>query len=487
MLLNLIHFQLKEENRAIDYVVFDVGMAGEFTTVMGPYDEVTVNADITDTPAKGEANLWEDDTDRHHVVGTAGGGNTDIIYDFNVGITESDLFEELVDIELEVIHEASGGYSLLVLMETLDAVTAWGIGGLRNETSGAKVRTIIPISNSVFLSMVDADGKIAFRTTMLDDSVNNNDYSIYTLLLHVKCKTTLDEGFYEITDTLDKRLKIDTDLTIDGVGIWERCPYSVHSLAYTHINGLVTDNDILENMTTDIETTSSVLGVQFTDSTALSMISQIARGDKAVWWVPLGTEELKYKSTFTDGAPAEMTDADVLHWSGGEYDYEPMFNEVIVYGERTQTATVRVKTSGYAPDPGDTSQAKYDIHKSRIVKQAGIKTHKEALELGRTLVERDEYVNLFLSCTIAGWSSFELGDEVNINSTLLSLTNQKYVVTHFAFDSPNYRTVLRLHPRSSDGYVDHLIFSDQFFYTKSSVEYISDTRDLWKQPGDDAD
>ena len=360
------------------------------------------------------------------------------------------------------------------------------IDNVEHDTLGDKVRLKLPVSKEIFLSIMDLDGEISVKALKIGSGTL--DIQIFTCRFNIKPNMALDEGIYEITDTFGgatgHRLKLDTDLSLDGVGIWEDCPYSIQALAYTHINGLVTANDTIEPMTTSVETTEGISGHRFIDIAGLDIITQIAMADKAVWWVPLGTLELNYKSTFTDGSPAAMTDADVLSWSGGEFDFEPMFNDYIVYGERTQTSQIKIRTSGFAPDPGDDSQERYHKTKTRIVKQSGLKTHKEALELGRLLVTRDADINLFLSCVIGGWSSYELGDEVSITSTLLGRTAAKYVVTHFYFDMKNYRTVLRLHPRSSDGYVPHLIFSDEFFATQDNVQYIDETRSLWK-PIDD--
>lgn len=476
-----------------DYLFFDAPTAfGDIEFSTGPYDESVTGANVTNTPASGWVNIWEDDSDRHLMEGS-GAPNIVAHYDFHIFALDSSLFNKLFDAELEILYDAEfGAGGTTNIFQVSISNIAHDSSNLLSEpstveTAGDKVRVKIPISHDELLSFIDANGDTSIKIEYTVNTPNTSTLSIYTLLIHLKLKMDIEEDYYEIIDTLaaGNRLVLDTDLSVaGGLGIWEGIPYSIIGEAHTHINGLVTGSDVLETMTTDVESTAGIVGIRYIDQTALEIISAMAFGDKSVWWVALGTLELIYKQTF-DAEPAAMNDDDVIAWAGGEFDWESMFNEAIVYGERRQTSLIRVKSSNALSDPGDTSQAKYDITRSRVIKQAGLKSFREAMELAIQTVERESQVNLFLSCTIPGFSPFELGDEVRITSIELGLTNEDYVVTHFAFNEKNWRTILRLHPRSSDGYVKHLIFTDAFFDIKKQVDYTALTRDIWKHPGDD--
>jgi hypothetical protein len=197
-------------------------------------------------------------------------------------------------------------------------------------------------------------------------------------------------------------------------------------------------------------------------------MQDLAKLDKAVFWAVLGSTTVTRKSTFTDGAPTEMTDASVLEWSQGEYDYEPMFNEYHLYGIRIGDEELYVNTADLTPDPGAASKTKYGVDKSDKVTAMGAVSEYELAELGKVMVTKDASVNLFLRANIKGFSTLRLGDEVNITSTLLNLPGNndasKYVITHWGYNNAAYRTTIRLHPRvSQQGFIDHILVDGEKF------------------------
>lgn len=107
--------------------------------------------------------------------------------------------------------------------------------------------------------------------------------------------------------------------------------------------------------------------------------------------------------------------------------------------------------------------------RSDAIKSTGTTSEYETTELGKNVVERDEDVHLLLKAVIMGRSGLRLGEELNINSTLLGLTDQKYVITHWSYNSTTHQTTARLHPRTStQGYITHITFGEH-------IRHIADT------------
>ncbi|MFO7836427.1 MAG: hypothetical protein R6V83_07225, partial [Candidatus Thorarchaeota archaeon] len=102
-------------------------------------------------------------------------------------------------------------------------------------------------------------------------------------------------------------------------------------------------------------------------------------------------------------------------------------------------------------DPGADSKALYDLTRSEVIKGTGATSEPELEDLGNSIVKRNDDVRFHLRSSVAGYSH-EIGTELNVSSTILGLSNVKYVVTQFQYDSKSDRTTITLHPRVSVGY-----------------------------------
>ena len=228
-------------------------------------------------------------------------------------------------------------------------------------------------------------------------------------------------------------------------------------------------------MTTSVESTTGLSSRHYTERTTLEILQDLASMDAAVFWLPLATTQVTWKSTFNNGAPTAITDASVLYWKDGEYDFDPVVNEWHVYGMRIGTSQV------YGETTDATSVTKYGLTRSRSLSNTGVMSDHDAKAQATAMVTRDKDTQLFLNCTIGGLSALRLGDEVAITSSLLDLTAANYVVTGWTYDSKMYRTSLRLHPRVSQaGFTDHKIFSE---YMRSIAEgTVRANKDIYAPP-----
>lgn len=272
------------------------------------------------------------------------------------------------------------------------------------------------------------------------------------------------------------RLVLGTDLDITGLGCWEDFQYSICRQIYKHINTsnggtLVTGGDDIYAMTAsaNIEATSGLSLRHYTGRTRLEILQDLSMQDKAVFWVPLGTAALTWKSTFNNGAPTAMTDASVLTWSQGRWDWNNVYNEYKVLGIRYGDYQVDETSSN------GSSKTTYGIYRTKVLSNTGLLTDYDAAQLASKLVTRDKDAHLFLQAELGGLSSLRLGNEVSITSTYLGLTAAVYVVTHWRYDSKNYRTHIRLYPRTAASTIG---FQESYDFTEvRSLEQIRDTSD----------
>lgn len=193
----------------------------------------------------------------------------------------------------------------------------------------------------------------------------------------------------------------------------------------------------------NIEHTSGISLRHYEERTRLEILQDLSIQDKAVFWLPLGSVALTWKSTFNNGSPTAMTDASVLAWTQADWNFPSLFNEYHVYGVRTGD----IQT--YAEDVDATSQSTYAVTRTNLVKGTGVQTDYECTQLAEKLVARDKDIDLLLQAEIGGLSSLRLGDEVSITSSYLGLTTANYVITHWRFDTQQYRTIIRLLPRAA--------------------------------------
>jgi hypothetical protein len=309
-------------------------------------------------------------------------------------------------------------------------------------------------------------GKVRFNVTRGSGTAY---LYVYYIRIEVDVSSCGYSSTISIIDTLDLNghggkvncLKIGNDLRYTAATIaWEGIPYCIGKPIHKHLSTgqggtLVTDADTIYAMTANanIEATAGISTRHYIERTVLEILQDLSTQDKAVFYVPLGSVDLTWKSTFNNGAPTAITDASVLAWKG-DWNYESMFNEYIVHGARIGNYDIE------QTDSDATSLATYGIYKTRVVKNTGILNEYDCIQLADKLVTRDKDVHLYLEAVLPGLSSLRLGDEVSITSTYLSLAAQVYTITHWAFDSMNYRTHIRLYPRASTiGYQENMTFN----------------------------
>lgn len=264
------------------------------------------------------------------------------------------------------------------------------------------------------------------------------------------------------------QLKVGTNCSITGLGLWEECPYAICQEIYKHLKSgsggtLVTgfSNDIADliilTANANIEATSGVSSRRFEEMTRWEMVKELAKAEAAVCWMPCNGVDLIYKKTFNNGAPTAITDADVDGWFQGEYDYLAMINEFHIRGIRIGDEQVYIDSTNITGgDPGEDSKSKFGVSRTQAMSSGGVVSQYDAEQVATALVEQSEDVNLFLHAKITGFSSLRIGDELSITSSHLGLSAAKYVVTGFQYDTRSWMSTVRLHPRSSTGYIERI-------------------------------
>ena len=458
------------------FLVLTTAMAGKNTWTFHPYKS-TVTAGTT--YSDDEHNTWIDNDAQD---GGFKATDWELDYDFRVYLgndTPSDFYvhDSITAATIKINYQlvvVAGNHAHLQLDDKTDGFI--DLHNLEGETTFH--RDALDLTVEQIAVLVDADGIASIRLD-LDRTGGNITIAIKYCALEITAETTGYSSAVGITETEANRIRISTDMTLPATRIWERIPYSIVRPIWKHIDSaespgdLVTDSggevsltgpDPLVALTSaaNIEHTSGFSLRRYEERSDFEMLVDLAKIDKTAFWMPIGTVGLIWKSTFNDGAPTAITDTDVISWNGGEYNFDPVFNEMHLYEAKTGGIQTDYNTADAAPDPGADSKVRYGVTKSNVVKNTGTTNRRDIATLGEVLVERDEDVNLFLNADIRGFSALRLGDEVSITSTYLGLTAAKYVITFWEYLYSGDRTTIRLHPRNSTkGFVPHALFGDQ--------------------------
>lgn len=451
------------------FVVFTSGMAGKITLGTGPYsDHTTAGTDVG-----GFDDVWKKDDNGH----LTGDNVADFVtgYYFRVLATKGNfaVSETPLAVRIHVTYYLTVSNAEVEVRICDNYATSHfeTIGELKSTTQASRQTMSFSVpDNWVTSAMFNASGlaRVLFRATRNGVATN---LKIYHLWYEIDLETTGCSSAFQIQDCDSyeaMKLEVDTDLTLTNanMGLWETCPYSIIDYIKNHINGLVLASDPLFTLDTDIEATTGLTTRNYQERTTSEILKDLANMDKTVFWIALAdhtTPTLIWKKTFAGGV-TELTDASVLSWSGGEYDYLPMINEAHVYGARIGDSQLYIDTGALLPDPGAASKTKYEATRSAVIRNTGAVSEYEVTELGKALVTRDGDVHLYLRAEIAGLSAMRLGEEVNITSTYLGLPGtgdeSKYVITHWTYNSNSARTSIRLHPRQSTGFIQHRMFGE---------------------------
>ena len=440
-------------------LVFTTGMAGKKQWTFHT-NRSTVSAGVTGGTDP-EATWTDDDT----LDSGLKNADWDLVYEIQTELgnnTPSDFYvhDSILSAEIEVVYRVSGvgnhshleiydndapGYTELIVLEVLDHF----------------LRAKIEINQDLLPFIVNSDGvlKIQFNN---DRAGGNCTLEVKYLAVHITTETTGYSLAIDIDDTMSpNKLKVDTDLTAQATRVWEYIPYSIVKPTYKHIasdetpGGLVTDGggevsgtgpDPLVALTSaaNIEHTSGFSLRRYEERTNLEKLQDLANIDKTAFWMPIGTVGLTWKSTFNDGAPPVIGDTDVISWNSGEYNFDPVYNEMHLYGPKEGGVQSFYDTADAGTDPGADSKVRYGVVRSKVVKNTGTTNRYELTQLGEALVERDEDVNLFLNADIRGFSSLRLGDEVLVTSTYLGLAAVAYVITFWEYTYLADTTTIRL-------------------------------------------
>jgi len=466
------------------FVVIPDDGTGNILTTTGPYGELVdpennPTIDI-DTPTEGENNVWEYDWDTHYMHDNDEGWN--VYYYYYLPHITGSLLETINAVKLKynlIYSSVSGG-----TQQQSDSCT---ISVWNWTTFVWDVITILyPSSNW-------QDGEYSFNlTNLVDDYVNSTTGYLWiqfdcpnpnnremTLAVNIAVIESSIK-LYEMTDALTitdtirgiddggavyNTLRVNTNCAEDGLGLYEGCPYSIVDYLYTHINVLITAADDAGagepavTLDTSVETTSTISCRRFEEKTTHYIVNELAKEDNAVFYVVLGdtSPTVIYKKTF-NGAGTAFDDDDVLKWDATDYDASSIWNEVHIYlGEIARrdfgfNEQMMIDSSEFAPDPGADSKDIYGV-RSTVISGGGITSRITGNEYAENFVDRYKDMKLFLNATIAGLSSYRLGDELKITSTELNLTNEVYVITAWEYNSEDYRTRITLHPQSVVGYL----------------------------------
>ena len=441
------------------YLVLTGGMAGTQTIGSGPYTHTTTPA--TDTNTAHAYVQW--DYDGIYDLTVDNDESFDIDYEYRFPFINSDLFVagSITAVRVKTsFYYLAGGVSTATL-EIDDKTDGW-ITLLEMPTDGIVRYYELNVPPEYLSDVFDANGNLTLRINV-DWTSGACQFQSDYLWVEIDCTTLGYSSPFTISDTFANRLQISTDVTDTANRIWEVCPYSIARPIYKHIDTeespgtLISAGAVLYAMTSaaNIEHTTGISLRHYHERTRLEILQDLAKQDRSVFWVPAGTVALTWKSTFNNGAPTAMTDASVLQWTQGDWNYKSMANEFHIYGARIGDHQLT------AEDTDATSQTTYGIARTKSLSESGIFTQYDCTQLADKLVNQNKDVRLYLQAEIGGLSALRLGDEVSITSSYLGLTTEVYTVTHWAYNMTTYRTSIRLHPRASTtGYQENVALTE---------------------------
>jgi len=460
------------------YLVLTGGMAGTNTWGTCPYDEVVtgdgggIDSDIGD-----ETDLWVDDNNSHAVWDNDENWTQDYYFRIYVGNDTASAFyvdDSISAATIDVTYvfkddDADATCEVQIYCDSDDDGTldTWATVG-QLPTYDAQLghyysRASLPVPAEYFNgvtndNVVGSDGVAKVRLNVTKGTSN-----AYLYVYYIRFNVTVDTTGFSAADkilatTNGNRLSTQTyDFSTAAYQVWEVLPYSIGRPIYKHIDSaetpgtLITDGDIIETLTcaATIEHTSGVSTRQYKNKTRLEIIQDLAKQDKAEFWVSLGTTTVNYKSTWNDGAPETLTDTDVNSWLG-TFDYSRLANEFNVYGMRIGD------TELYSNVTDATSIGKYIATRSQTHKGTGLVSEADTKAYATALVNQYANVQQIVMCTIRGNTAkvahaktLVLGDEVSITSTYLGLSADVYIVQRWEYDADTNLTTMLLHPRVS--------------------------------------
>ena len=451
------------------YLVFPAEMAGSITSGAGPYDkDVTEHNDGIDTDEDAFDETWLDDDNSDHT--TDDDSDFEIEYHMRGWLYDSDWNDGTTKITLTIVYQMTGA----AVSGTIQFEDQTNPGNQLNISTTMGTGTIQTVTQTFpkhqWDNLMDADGNCTIWFNIVHGGAAAHLY-VYYLWLEVSADTSGYSTATEILGTGANFNTTGTDFTLDATKVWEQMPYCICDKIRNHISGIVTAGDPLVTLDRSLaDTTTGISSKYFEEETRLGILQYLAKADKACFWVDLddATPTVIWKGTWATADPTDLTDAMVLRWRG-EWDYVPVFNEAHVYGIRIGDNQL------YDEGTSATSKTTYGVTRTKVVRDQLVSKY-DCGAVGTAIVEANDDALLFLQCDIAGLSSFRLGDEADVTCTRYNLSDAKYVVSHFSYDSRTAITTLRLHPRadlSTHGLTDHHLFGQRIRASMEETKRLS--------------
>ena len=437
------------------YFVLSDRMAGNITVKTGPYACAATSTGppmAVETFTNDVGDLWTEDTDHYNATDFSA---FYVDMNFRVWCPDSSTWyqstrDNTCKVTMTYKGSTAGGTLQLWNGGTFDTL------GLVPGTGNTITKTTFGIPNNLLATMFDANGEVIIRYN--ESTAGGGGVLIYFIEVECGFVTIGYSGATAIT-LVDNgnRLAVAVRFDTDAYKVWSCLPYSITRPIYKHIASdetpgtLITAGDTMETLTcaATIEHTSGTSTRQYKDQTRLQILQDLARQDKAEFFIPLGTTTVTYKSTWNDGAPTALTDTDVNSWKS-TFDYGKLANEFNIYGMRIGDRQL------YSNVTDATSILKYKATRSRTERGSGLVSEHDTLAYGTALVAQYKDVQQILTTTIRGNTAkvahpktLVLGDEVSITSTYLGLAAAKYIIQNWSYDSTADMTTLLLHPRVS--------------------------------------
>jgi hypothetical protein len=443
------------------YIVFSDKMAGKNTWSFHPYTGTTTDSDNTITGSI--ENLWLLNGNVNDCSDAAPAADFETTYTFRCEVghnTPSDFY----------VHDSITDLSIICRMKLGDSTNTPTCTVRIKGTAGDHTLAILKYEdfNGSFVTFtwqmdeddlddsVKADGTLVIEFDC-DEGGGGGDLTLGVSYLRadITCETTGYSTATQITDTIaPNKLQTGTDFTAAATQLWEGVQYSIAKPIHDHIessSGPIGGYDTMVTLTYadgDIEDTSGISTRQFVDMTPLQILKDLARQDKAHFWIPLGGTTVKWEST--QGADTvQLTDAD-YNSIRTEVDGTKIINEVKCYGIRIGDQRLE---STYTDT---TSEDTYNFTRTKVLSGSGLVSEYDTLARATAEVNRYKDPLMMLDIMIEGNTAkaahsktLKLMDVVAITSTKLGLSDVDYVVQRFHYDSKRDETNLVLHPKAS--------------------------------------
>jgi hypothetical protein len=443
------------------YFVLTDYMAGSKAWTTGPYTATVTNG----SPPTGDGDhevLWVDDTNTAVVFDAA--ADFEVQYDYKIYLGHNTATTFYVDDSISTAKvimtakfAATAGETCYVKVWENSGGGSWVvIGELDNDNTISSQRYDFTVPEQYLTDLVDSSGLMKVMFDISWAAGANSTLSLTYCVIEVTVDSTGYSTAPQIKDGSTIMLAIDADLAGTSNKIFDGAKYCVGRPIYQHLDSIETPGDFItdgvagsgpdamEALTAaaTIEHTSGISTRQYINKTRLEILQDLARQDKAEFYIALGTTTVTWKSTW--GANDNtITDAIVTSWQA-PFDYTKLANEFNIYGMRIGDRQLQSNVTDA------TSIAKYKATRSRTERSAGLVSEYDTSARGTALLNQHKDIQQMLTATIPGFdSSYRLGIITEVTSADLGITAVDYIVDSWYYDSSAHQTTIRLHPKVS--------------------------------------